>query len=127
MIMGGKWSWDANRARKMNGCGNPVDRQAAVRDTDGRVQPEWKRQAIIPPDFRAPADDPQNPHTHPENFPAQRMWAGYFEGWRDPARCERLDGAVRRGECVALGCKAGTYRVGQILAQMFGAFKENEK
>ena len=101
----------------MNGCGNPVDREAAVRDTDGRLVPEWSRKALLPPDCRT-ADDPDSPYLHPENFSPARMWRNYFVGSDDPVRCARLDEAVRRGECVALGSVAGIYSVCQILSQM---------
>ena len=115
--MSRKWSWDANAARRMNGCGNPVDREAAVRDTDGRLVPEWRRKALLPPDCRT-ADDPDSPYLHPENFSPARMWRNYFVGSDDPVRCARLDEAVRRGECVALGAVAGTYSVWQVLSQL---------
>lgn len=116
--MSRKWSWDSNAARRVNGCANPVDREAAVRDTDGRLVPEWRRRAVLPPDFRQPADDPDSPYRHPENFPPERMWRNYFNGSSDPARCGNLDHAVREGECVALGAVSGIYSVHQILHQM---------
>ena len=115
----GKWSWNANTARRSNGCGHPVDRAPAVRDSDGRLAPEWKRPAILPPDLRQAADDPDNPHTHPENFPPARMWAHYFEGWRDPARLANMNRAVAEGKCVALGTVAGVYTVESILRQVY--------
>jgi hypothetical protein len=114
-----KWSWNPHTARRMNGCANPVDRVPGVRDTDGHMQPEWKRPAILPPDFRKPVDDPDSPLQHPENFSSRRMWHGYFEGAHDPVRAERADMAVRKGKCVAMGCVAGTYEVAQILRQIY--------
>lgn len=104
----------------MNGCGNPVDRTPAVRDSDGYQAPEWKRRAILPPDFRQAADDPEDPRLHPENFPPMRMWAHYFEGWRDPARLRNMDKAMASGECVALGAVSGTYSVPNVLRQVYG-------
>ena len=91
-----------------------------MRDSDGRVMPEWRRPAILPPDLRQQPDDPQSPHLHAENFPNSVMWAHYFEGWRDPVRCARLDDAVRDGACVALGGVAGVYSVESVLAQVYG-------
>jgi hypothetical protein len=116
----GKWSWNANTARRVNGFGNPVDRAPAVRDNDGRLVPEWRRRAILPPDLRVGADDPEDPRLHPENFPPARMWAHYFEGARDPRRCANLDRAIADGLCVALGAVAGVYTPAQILDQVYG-------
>ena len=117
--MSRKWSWDPKAARRINGCANPVDREKAMRDTDGRTVPEWRRRAILPPDCRGRADDPDSPHLHAENFGPSRMWAGYFEGSHDEARCARLDEAVREGQCVALGAVAGIYPVGSVLRQVY--------
>lgn len=120
------WSWNPNTARRCNGCANPVDREPGIRDTDGRIVPEYRRRVILPPDLRRPVDidDPNSPLWHAENFSASRMWAGYFEGSHDPQRCGRLDDAVRAGACVAMGSVSGTYSPGQILSQMFSAFAE---
>ena len=115
------WSWNSREARRTNGFGNPVDRAPAVRDSDGRVMPEWRRPAILPPDLRQQPDDPHSPHHHAENFPNSVMWAHYFDGWQDPVRCARLDDAVREGACVALGGVAGVYSVESVLAQVYGA------
>ena len=119
------WAWNPNTARRVNGCGNPVDRAPAVRDSDGRVVSERRRAAILPPDLRrAPdADDPNSPLWHAENFSPSRMWAGYFEGSHDPNRCGRLDDAIRAGACVAMGSVSGTYSPPQILAQIFDSWR----
>ena len=119
------WAWNPNTARRVNGCGNPVDRAPAVRDSDGRVVSERRRPAILPPDLRRPADidDPDSPLWHAENFSATRMWHHYFDGWEDPNRCGRLDDAMRAGACVAMGAVSGTYSTSQILGQMYAAWK----
>lgn len=114
--------WDPDRARESNGCAEPVDRKAAMRDEKGWKPPAWSLPAVMPQDLRRPEeDDPDDPRLHPENFPPERRWANYLAGWRNQALCLRVDAAIGRGECVALGCSPGTYSVDQILAQMAAA------
>ena len=110
--MSRKWSWDPKAARKTNGCANPVDREGAVRDSDGRTVPEWKRRAVLPPDLRWDAPI--------KALPPEKMWAGYFAGPQNLERFARLEEAVVQGKCVALGSCAGVYAVEQILAQVYG-------
>lgn len=118
--MGGRL-WDPKAALAANGFAEPVDRRPVKRDALGWKAPAWTERAVLPPDSRRPEqDDSDDPRLHPENFPPARRWANYFEGWRDESKCLRVDRAIGEGKCVAFGCVAGVYSVGQILAQVYG-------
>ena len=52
------WSWNPREAYRMNGCGNPVDRERVRYGRDGRLVPDYHSRAVMPPDYRHPKTMP---------------------------------------------------------------------